>query len=403
MMNNKNSYVLEKIKQKIEKDLQTKGKLGATLKQKRKEKDLTLSQLSKKYDISISYISKVENDLIKPNIEYINPMLSGLGINEEMFELSENMDKWYELAINYHIDKENNRKVLYDYVKERNDFQAKLILFSLLVKENEFNKATQLLNALIYSIDQMTSIEFGLFVFSLVEHHINDGNVIAASQIFAEMNSTYLVCLGLKLWAFKIVFEISKYHSSLQQYEAIYHEYNKELLKHNMIDVIIRNREIFNSQQIFNSPLSLVECLDEEMKKNYRVSLILHEDYETFLELKEEYDLAQVLYEDIVLNKKPKYEKIIYEPNLFEHTLLEYFKMKYEKGRESYFLREIVFSTNEVSQHHYISLFFAKRLIKVLSSKNKYKECYLILERIKEIERIKNKTMNFFENLSFFP
>ena len=125
------------------------------------------------------------------------------------------------------------------------------------------------------------------------------------------MNSTYLVCSGLKLWAFKIAFEISKYHSSLQQYESIYHEYNKKLLKHNMLDVIIRNREIFNGQQIFSSPLLLEECLDEEMKKNYRVSLILHEEYETFLKLKEEYDLAQVLYEEIVLKKKPKYEKII--------------------------------------------------------------------------------------------
>lgn len=396
------SYVLEKIKQKIKKDFQTQGKLGATLKQKRKEKALTLSQLSKKYDISISYISKVENDLIKPNIEYINPMLSGLGINEEMVELSEMMDEWYNLAINYHIDKENNRKVLYEYVEKRNDFQAKLIEFSLLVKENEFKKATKLLNTLIYSIDQMTSLELGLFVFSLVEHHINEGDIISASQVFAEMNHTYLVCPGLKLWAYKIAFEISKYHSSLKQYEIIYHAYNKELFTHNMIDVVTRNREVFNSQQMFNSPSALSLCLDEEMEKNYRVSLILHEDYEIFLELPKKDDLAQVLYEDIVLKKKPKYENITFEPNLFEQTLLEYFTMKYEKGRESYFLREIVFSTSEVSQHHYISWFFAKMLINILSEKNKYKECCLILIRVKEFERVKNKTMNFSETLSFF-
>ncbi|MGI6360462.1 MAG: helix-turn-helix domain-containing protein [Acholeplasmatales bacterium] len=397
------SYVLEKIKQKIKKDLQTQGKLGATLKQKRKEKDLTLSELSKKYDISISYISKVENDLIKPNIEYINPMLNGLGINEEILELSEQMDKWYNLAINYHADKENNGKILHEYVDERSDFQAKLILFSLLVKENEFKKATTLLNTLIYSIDQMTPIELGLFVFSLVEHHINDGNIISASQVFAEMNHTYLVCPGLKLWAHKIAFEISRYHSSLKQYEMIYHAYNKELLYHNMIDVITANKEIFDSQQPFNSPNSLVIGIDEGMKKNYRISLIIHEEYETFLELPQKYDLAQVLYEDIVLNKKPKYENITFEPNLFEQTLLEYFVMKYEKGREIYFLKEVVFSTSEISQHHYISSFFAKRLVYLLSSKSKYKECFLVLEKVKELEIIKNKTMNFFENITFFP
>ncbi len=402
-MYKKKSYVLEKIKQKVEKDLKTQGKLGATLKQKRKEKDLTLNELSKKYDISISYISKVENDLIKPNIEYINPMLTGLGINEDMLELSEQIDKWYKLAINYHIDKENNRKDLYEYIEKRNDFQAKLIGFSLLVKENKFKKATKFLNTLIYSIDQMTPIEFGLFVFSLVEHHLNDGDIISASQVFAEINHTYLVCLGLKLWAYKIVFEISKYHSSLKQYEIIYHAYNRELFYHNMIDVLLRNREVFNSQQVFNSPLTLVECIDEEMEKNYRVSLILHEEYETFLELPKKCDLAQVLYEDIVLNKKPKYNNITFEPNLFEQTLLEYFIMKYEKGRESYFLREVVFSVSEASQHHYISWFFAKRLIHLFSSKSKYKECFLILERVKELEMIKNKTMNFIESLSFFP
>ena len=104
-MYKKNTYLLDKIRQKVRKDLQTQSKLGPTIKQRRKEKDLTLSQLSEKYEVSISYISKVENDLIKPNIDYINPMLAGLGINEEIFKLSEEMDKWYKLAIEYHIDK----------------------------------------------------------------------------------------------------------------------------------------------------------------------------------------------------------------------------------------------------------------------------------------------------------
>ena len=397
------TYVMDKINQKIIKDRQSVGKLGATLKQRRKEHQFTLSHLSNKYAISISYISKIENDLIKPNIKYISPMLTELQIDEEMFESSEIMDAWYRLAINYHIDKENNRKQLYDYVTQRNDFQSKLIEFSVLVKENDFLKSNKFIGILIHNIDQMTPIEFCLFVFSLVEHHINDGDIITAAEVFGLIDGMYMVYDGLKLWAYKIAFKLSEYHVSLHQYRTIYHAYNKALMAHNMVDIIIRNKEIYNNQQPFDSPLSLSNYHDEEMYKNYRLSLIIHERYDSFLKLEHQHDLAQALYDDIVLNKKPKYKQIDFEPSLFEQTLREYFKEKYEKGNVVPFLRDIVFSSSEVSQHHYISNFFADRLIDYLANQNKYKECYLIYEKMRANERLRNAIIYINEQINYFP
>lgn len=397
------SYFLEKIRQRVQKDLKSQGKLGATLKQRRKESKLTLSELSEKYRISISYISKIENDQMKPNVSYIEPMLNGLDINEDMFESSMEMDEWYKLAINHHIDKENNSIKLKDYLKQRNDFQSKLIEFSLLVKGNEYMNANNHISLLMHSIDQMTSMEFALYIFSLVEHHINDSDIISASKVFAEMNKTYLLCEGLEIWAYKIAFKLSEFHASLEQFEAIYHTYNKRLLKHNMMDILQRNREIYIGQQPFHSPISLVNAIDDEMYKNYRISLVLHGEVTTFTNLEKTYDLAQVLYEDIYLKQKPNYHHISFEPSLFEQTLLEYFKMKYEKNRQLYFLREMVFSMSEATQHHYIVRFFADRLVDLLSSQNKYKECHLVEKRIRQLRNIKNLTMIFNKNLSFFP
>ena len=99
-MYKKNTYLLDKIRQKVRKDLQTQSKLGPTIKQRRKEKDLTLSQLSEKYEVSISYISKVENDLIKPNIDYINPMLAVLELMKKFLNL---VKKWIS-GINWQLN-----------------------------------------------------------------------------------------------------------------------------------------------------------------------------------------------------------------------------------------------------------------------------------------------------------
>lgn len=390
-----NNYVLERIKTKVEKDLQTPGRLGATLRFKRKENKLTLSELSKKYHVSISYISKIENDLIKPNISYINPMLSGLSINEEMFRLSEMMDDWYKLAINHHIDKENNRTILKEYINQRNDFQGKLIEYSLLVKDNNITGANKLMSLLLHNIDQMTPIELSLFIFSMAEHHINEGDIITASLIFSQLNPTYIVYEGIKLWSYRIAFKISEYHSSLSQFEQIYDTYNKALIAHNMIDVLIYNREVFGNHQPFYNPSNLIQSLDEEMYENYRMSLVINEEYEIFKSLEPTDDLAQALYEDIVLKQKPKYRVNMFKNNLFEQALLEYFKVKYEKEDIIAYLRDMVFSNHEASQHYYILRFFANRLVEILSAQNKYKECYLVEERIKTLDVIKNKTMNF--------
>lgn len=378
------NYFIEKINQKISRDFETQAKLGATIKYLRKESEQTLSYLSKKHGVSISYLSKIENDLIKPNVHYIGSILDSLEINEDMVLESENMNDWYNKVIEYMTNKEDHKSELLTYVSLRNDFQSKLIEFSLVVKEKTIVKTSKFISLLMHNLDSMKPLELALFLFTMVEHNMNEGDFFLAAQMLRSIKDSYIINEGLKLWHAKLWFQLSVYSNSLQQVTNTYERYNISLVKHNMIDTIKKNREIYLDYYVFVPPYNYTEDLKKLYYRSYRISLVIYEEYDMFLALEKEEDVAWLLYLDSTKEEKLNFSTIQFKNNLFENLLKLYFQVKYHQNNDLQFLREMVFSSYGNAQHYHICRFYANRLIKHLSSKNKYKECFLVEEKLRQ-------------------
>lgn len=95
----KTTEIARLIKKRQEEERTIVGKIGANIKLKRKGKKQTLNHLSELSGVSISYLSKIENNLLKPNLDYLSNVLEDLEINEEFLAQSTIMNEWYLMTI----------------------------------------------------------------------------------------------------------------------------------------------------------------------------------------------------------------------------------------------------------------------------------------------------------------
>jgi transcriptional regulator with XRE-family HTH domain len=380
------------------------GKLGATLKVKRAEKDKTLNDLSKSYGISVSYLSKIENDIMKPNVEYITNLLKYLEINEEMFSSGLVMNSWYEKLIMHIIGLEDNEKDLKDFLATREDFQGKILQLALLIHENKLLDVEEIINILMHNISLMQPLEFFVFSLSLSSYHLKLNDYFTAGAIFCEISEKVLENYMLRLWYYEIAFELALYQASYLYLSKIVKELLSLYFRFNLTDKVNKLKRRYNVATSYflepsKYPINLVAVTNYE--RSYRLSLIYHEKFEEFLALEKKKDLAQLLFDDLHDNSakvKKIWREIYFEDDPFELALYDYFKFKYEHERSYFILKDTLFSDKGVSQHHYCSHFFTKQLTDLLSGRHKYKECYLTNKRLKELDdkrkaHLKNKIL----------
>jgi hypothetical protein len=79
----------------------------------------------------------------------------------------------------------------------------------------------------------------------------------------------------------------------------------------------------------------------------------------------------------------------------FELALKEYFKYKYDQNNANLFLQETLFAGTGSIQHHYVSLFVSERLMENYSSEHKYKQCYLVSERMRNLNESRRIYLKF--------
>ena len=168
-----NELLNHKVGTKIENDLKTEGKYGATFKCKRLETMKTLSEICRKYGISISYLSKIENDILKPNVGMLGSYFNDMQIDEDMVASSEIMDAWYLKLVSYIMGTKDCRPELIEYLSKRDDFQSRLISFAIQVKEKKVENEAQIVSVLLYSIDVMQPLELTIFILTLVSFYID--------------------------------------------------------------------------------------------------------------------------------------------------------------------------------------------------------------------------------------
>ncbi len=381
------NLILNKIRKKMKEDSLTEGKLGSTIKYKRKERNKTLQSLSNIVGISVSYISKVENNVINPNLETIKGVLETLEINEKIIESSLIMDDWYIKTVCHILGLKNNKEELNKYINERNDFQSRLMKFALVVSEKGFSVATEELSLLMYSLNQMSNLEFIIYLLSLVRYHLNDDDYLNAALILKEIKSRYLEDTYIAHWYYQLRFEIALMQEDYGVFNNAKDNYLKYLFLHNKLSKMkeVRN-DYISALSYFMAPNEFENIADRDYQRSKRIAMVLHKDFDNFNNEKEIVDLALLIYYDEI-DKKEEVLKLIskvdFNDSIFEQALKAYFQVKYyDKNNYFYFLKEQIFSTTAITQHYYGMRFFANEIKKTLLKQFKYKEITLINEEI---------------------
>lgn len=107
--------------------------IGSIIRHYRRQQKLTLEETSE--DIcSISYLCKVENNQLVPSETILAKLIQRLNIREEEINYNQNLNWTEEILLNGKVSKE-----LYDIYKTQNTYQAKLVMYSYKVlNENDF-------------------------------------------------------------------------------------------------------------------------------------------------------------------------------------------------------------------------------------------------------------------------
>lgn len=391
--------ILEKITKKVNEDKLVEGKLGSTLKLKRKAGDYTLQEFSSSYGVSISYLSKIENDHMKPNVSYIGNILDKLEINEEMFSSSLIMNDWYKKLILTITGVGSYYDELIQYINQRNDYQAKFIEFTLNVYFNYKKTNEKLIDSLLFNVDQLKPIEVSIFVLSITKYYINQNEYFVAGSVINQLENCYLVNDFLKLWYYELVFELTIYQSSFEKLKMSLDKLIKFYFKFDLFDKVVEVRKkYFKAQSYFLAPnfhaikdLSLLET------QSYQCSLVLFNDFEKFLNVENKKLLAQTLFDDIHNNTvkvKNSLKNIKDSVDPFKQLLKIYLEAKYITNNYGQVLRKIFFAESGYNEHYYCVEFLAYKLCEYYKDKQRYKECYVINQRLIELKQANRLNLN---------
>lgn len=390
------------IKKRREEESLIFGKIGATIKLKRKKKQLTLNHLSEMSGVSISYLSKIENDLLKPNIGYLSHVLEDLQINEEFLADSTKMNKWYLMIIKELLNIGCHEQELKKFINERDDFQSKLIEFCLNIKNNRLSNIANTVNSLLQNLNVMHKNELDIFMLGLCLYYIKIENHFSAGEILKEFNDVFSDESLLKLLYLELKHELALYQSSFLYYVSVVQKLLKQYFAFNLGDKIKELKERSSAAlAYFLEPDNFKDFLDdEEMYKSYRLSHVYFKKYENFESLKKENDLAQLLIDEIngrydLVEKR--WLKVEYREDPLELAIKEYFKYKYDYNNSKVFLQEMLFAGTGLAQHHYASLFISEKLTESYSNEHKYKQCYLVNERIKTLNEKRRKNLKIYK------
>ena len=235
------SKLVEKANKKLFKDEEPNIKIGATIKIKRKEQNKTLSEVSERAGVSLSFISKIENDQIKANLDHIKGILDDLDIKENIFQVSQDMNRWYEDLLDYQLDLSNPSVSFKDVTEQRDDFQSKLIELAVDIKKGFFGNSEKNITLLITAMDNMKPIEVAIFLLIVSEYYIQTHELFKAADLLSIVFKKEFVHVKVDLWLYEIIFKlaicsknehyITKVFIKLQEMYIIFNLYGKSAEK----------------------------------------------------------------------------------------------------------------------------------------------------------------------------
>ena len=201
--------LLEKANKKLFKDEEPNIKIGATLKLARKEQNKTLLDVSQAAGVSQSFISKLENDQIKANLNHIKGILEDLNIEETIFQVSQDMNRWYEDLLDYYLDLGDGNLNFKDVTEYRDDFQSKIIELAVDIKKRLYGNSEKNITLLITSIDTMKPIEVAIFLLIVSEYYIQIHEYFKAADLLNIIYKKEFVHVKIDLWLYELMFKLA--------------------------------------------------------------------------------------------------------------------------------------------------------------------------------------------------
>jgi transcriptional regulator with XRE-family HTH domain len=374
---------------------------------KRKEQNKTLREVSEKADVSLSFISKIENDQIKANLDHIKGILEDLEIKEEVFQLSQDMSKWYEDLLDYELDLGNPNISFKPVIENRDDFQSKIIDLAVNVKKGYYGQSEQNITMLITAMDNMKPIEIAIFLLIVSEYYIQVDEYFKAAELLQIVLKKEFVHEKVNLWLYELLFKlslcsknehyVSNVFNNLQQMYIIYNLYGKSTekrMEYIKYCAYIKDEKFFTKllsfddhtehkkaqllQMYLNDKLNMLKQEIEPLKENPAFNLIYALYY---------HETNQIQKAEFWVNQLCEHA---YDSPI-EQFFKNYLKAIYITKDPGQYLKSVLGIKGELYYHTSVIEIASEYYINWLIESHRYKECttvmQLVVKRLNDIHK----------------
>jgi transcriptional regulator with XRE-family HTH domain len=365
---------------------------------KRKEQNKTLREVSEKADVSLSFISKIENDQIKANLDHIKGILEDLEIKEEVFQLSQDMSKWYEDLLDYELDLGNPNISFKPVTENRDDFQSKIIDLAVNVKKGYYGQSEQNITMLITAMDNMKPIEIAIFLLIVAEYYIQVDEYFKSAELLEIVCKKEFVHEKVNLWLHELLFKlalcsknehyVSQLFNYLQQMYIIYNLYGKSTEKRMEY---IKYCAYIKDEIFFKKLLSFDD--HTEHKKAYMLHIFLNKKISKLKQELEQvgedtsFSLIQTLYyHETKQSQKAEFWAIQLCDHPYDSPIEQFYKnyMKaiYVTKDPGQYLKSVLGVKGNLFHHVAVIEIAFEYYVELLMEAHRYKECTTIMQMV---------------------
>jgi|GEM_PF-5464280 len=365
---------------------------------KRKEQNKTLREVSEKADVSLSFISKIENDQIKANLDHIKGILEDLEIKEEVFQLSQDMSKWYEDLLDYELDLGNPNISFKPVTENRDDFQSKIIDLAVNVKKGYYGQSEQNITMLITAMDNMKPIEIAIFLLIVADYYIQVDEYFKAAELLRIVYKKEFVHEKINLWLYELLFKLSlcsknehyvtQLFEYLQQMYIIYNLYGKSTekrMEYIKYCAYIKDEVFFNKLLSFDDHIEHKKAQYIQMFLSGKLNKLKHEIEQ--LQDNPAFSLILALYYHET--KQPQ-KAVLWTNQLCDHAYdspiesfyKNYLKSTYITNDSSQYLKSVLGKKGDLYYQTAVIEIAFEYYIEWLMDAHRYKECTTVMQMV---------------------
>ncbi|MDY0210820.1 MAG: helix-turn-helix domain-containing protein [Acholeplasma sp.] len=263
---------IKTLKMQRRKEIEPQQMLGGTLKYHRRKQKRTLNEISKKTEMSISYISKLENNVIQMTYKNARRLFDVLNIKEDVLIYSKNMIEWYDDLFDVVLELGEDHQKLKRFIESRDDYQSKLIDFTIKAVKNDLKGCEMHLTLLINQVDTMTMFESNILLMAIANYLFHQQDYKYASECIDLIKETPVKNAKFNLWVDLLKYKLSLLTGNFTHIHKLYQQLTNECLKFELEHILMDIRNDYIAYRPFIATESYFEELMEFKKHPMIVS-----------------------------------------------------------------------------------------------------------------------------------